>query len=68
MRRLLITGTCQLVFEKLLRQSGVAFRRIKSVWIIKPGKMYNVYWYRSYTLYRLFRPAFSFSPVLIQCN
>ena len=32
----------------------------------KPNKMYNVYWYRSYT--RIFCPIFSFPPVLIQCH
>ena len=38
-----------LVSYKLLRQSGVALRMIKNVWRKKTGKMYNVYWLRSYT-------------------
>ena len=51
-----------LVSEKLLRQSKVVFRRVKNVWRKKLGKCAIGIEVTPIP----FRPAFSFSPILMQ--
>ena len=50
--------------QKLLHRCIQEFRRVKNVWRKKPGKMYNVHWYCSYTQTLL--SCFLQLPVLIQ--